>query len=55
LEAISKIEKWFEIKPPAPLPARKAYTPEGRAYALSAVGSTSRKPEGTVCESEEYM
>jgi len=36
-EAISKIEKWFEVKPPAPLPARKAYTPEGGAYA----------PEGT--------
>jgi len=25
LEAVSKIEKWFEVKPPA----RRAYAPEG--------------------------
>jgi hypothetical protein len=31
VEAISKIEKWFEVKPPAPLPARRAYAPEGTA------------------------
>jgi hypothetical protein len=42
-EAISKTEKWFEVKPPAPLPARRAYRPEGRAYA----------PEGTVQYGEE--
>jgi len=27
LEAISKIEKWFKVKPPA----RRAYAPEGTA------------------------
>jgi len=35
LKTISKTEKWFEIKPTAPVPARKDYRPEGRAYALS--------------------
>jgi hypothetical protein len=34
LKAISKTEKWFEIKPTAPVPTRRDYRPEGWAYAL---------------------
>jgi len=45
LEAISKIEKWFEVKPPAPLPARRAYRPEGRAYAPEGTAPDLKNPD----------
>ena len=32
-EGSSKIKNEFRTRPPAPLPARRAYRPEGRAYA----------------------
>jgi hypothetical protein len=34
-ETFEKCSILFKVKPPAPLPARRAYRPEGRAYALS--------------------
>jgi hypothetical protein len=34
LEAISKIEKWFEDKPPAPLPARRLGPTPSPSYRL---------------------
>jgi hypothetical protein len=45
VEAISKIEKWFEVKPPAPLPARRAYRPEGRTYAPEGTARNLKNPD----------
>jgi hypothetical protein len=39
LEAISKIEKWFEVKPLA----RRAYAPEGTAQSRDESSTTGRE------------
>jgi len=43
---IHKLGFLFKIKPPAPLPARRAYSPEGRACALEGHAKKNNHPDG---------
>jgi len=44
-EIFEKCSILFKVKPPAPLPARRDYRPEGRAYAPGGKGENFSHPD----------